>query len=409
METRLRPLISGAASALSIAALVALMPRVVRADEDRTPEVDLTRISVSDHEATAPLTKGGSAVLTLDPKLQRAARRLLALARPVQGAVTLIHARTGRLLAFAEYTRGKSPEGSVLLGARQPAASVFKLVTTAALLEQRTVDPRTEVCTSGGTHGIERRHLEAPHTGRVICSPFFLALGHSRNAAYAQLVTEHLSRDELADAARRFGFNQSLPFDAKVPLGTSSLPLGDLEFARAAAGFTGSTLSPLGAAQLAYTVAAGGRRIRVRIVAKSEGFEAPNQREMLGRVTDDWTASRLLKMMEVTVREGTSAEAFSDPTGRPYLPHVRVAGKTGTLQANKGGPTTSWFTGFAPSRKPEVVVSVMLENGKSWRRKANEVARDMLRVYFHQRGRRGVSDPFQDPPPASRGSKPDSE
>lgn len=390
-------MLSGVASTLSVAALVVLLPRGVRADDDARPDVDLSTLELGDTLATASLEDGQSAELTLDPKLQRAARRLLALARPLEGAITLVNARTGRLLVFAESSRKSSKPGSVLLASRQPAASVFKLVTTTALLEQRIVDTKTEVCTAGGTHRIERRHLEPPRSGRVICSPFGLALGHSRNAAYAQLATTHLSREELGDTARRFGFNRQLPFDARVPLGTLDIPYGDLDFARASAGFIGSTLSPLGAAELAYTFATGGRRMRLRLVARSGDFEAPAGRQMLGRVTDEWTANRIVKMMEVTVREGTSAEAFNDETGRPYLPHLRVAGKTGTLQPNAKEPTTSWFTGFAPSKKPEVVVSVLLVNGGAWRRKANEVARDMLRAYFHGRGRRGVSDPFAEP------------
>lgn len=387
---------AGTASVLSVAGLVVLLPGGVRADDGARPDVDLSRIHVDDERATAPLENGELAELTLDPSLQRAARRLLAQARPLEGAVTLIHARSGRLLVLAEASR---KSGSTLLAARQPAASVFKLVTTTALLEQGRVTPKTEVCTAGGTHRIERRHLEPPRSGRIICSPFGLALGHSRNAAYAQLATSELSRDELADTARRFGFNQRLPFDGRVPLGTLTLPYGDLDFARSSAGFAGSTLSPLGAAHLAYTVATGGRRMRLRAVARAEGFEAPETREMLGRVTDEWTATRLTRMMEVTVREGTSAEAFHDETGRAYLPHMLIAGKTGTLQPSPKSPTTSWFTGFAPSKKPEVVVSVMLVNGGAWRRKANEVARDVLRSYFHARGRRGVSDPFEDPAP----------
>lgn len=399
-------MLSGALSVLSLTGLLVLLPRGVRADDGARARVDLSRIHLGAERATAPLESGELAELTLQPKLQRAAKRLLALARPVEGAVALIHARTGRVLVLAHSSRDGSRANPFTV-TRQPAASVFKLVTTTALLEQRVISTKTEVCTAGGTHRIERRHLEQPRTGRVICAPFGLALGHSRNAAYAQLATAQLSRDELADAARRYGFNQRLPFDANVPLGTLSVPYGDLEFARTAAGFSGSTLSPLGAAQLAYTVAAGGRRMRLRLIQRSADFEAPEGREMLGRVTDEWTASRLTKMMEVTVREGTSAEAFADETGRPYLPHIRVAGKTGTLQPTAKEPTTSWFTGFAPSRKPEVVVSVMLVNGGAWRRKANEVARDMLRAYFHERGRRAISDPFEDPAPPTRVAKVD--
>jgi hypothetical protein len=58
---------------------------------------------------------------------------------------------------------------------------------------------------------------------------------------------------------------------------------------------------------------------------------------------------------------------------------------------------TSWFMGFAPSQKPEIIVSVMLENGSVWRHKANELARDLLRHYFHGHGRPWVSDPLAPP------------
>jgi cell division protein FtsI/penicillin-binding protein 2 len=107
------------------------------------------------------------------------------------------------------------------------------------------------------------------------------------------------------------------------------------------------------------------------------------------------TARRLRRMMEITVHSGTCLEAFSDPNGRSYLSGIRVAGKTGTLKPTSHGPTTSWFIGFAPSRSPELVVSVMLENSPVWRRKANHVARDVMRAYFHTRP--GVTHPFEAP------------
>ena len=100
----------------------------------------------------------------------------------------------------------------------------------------------------------------------------------------------------------------------------------------------------------------------------------------------------LRRMMEFTVHSGTSLEAFSDPGGRSYLGGTRVAGKTGTLRPNVNGPTTSWFIGFAPSRAPELVVSVMLDNSPVWRRKANHVARDVFRAYFSEAP--GVTHPF---------------
>src|SRR6185436_1805815 len=108
------------------------------------------------------------------------------------------------------------------------------------------------------------------------------------------------------------------------------------------------------------------------------------------------TARLLARMLEVTVETGTSRNAFTAPDGKRYLPSIRVAGKTGTLRPGQGEDTmTSWFVGFAPSRSPEIVVSVMLVNGRTYRRKANELARDLLRTYFRAHGHaQTVTDPF---------------
>ena len=76
---------------------------------------------------------------------------------------------------------------------------------------------------------------------------------------------------------------------------------------------------------------------------------------------------------------------------------MQVAGKTGTLRPTPHSPTTSWFVGFAPSRRPRIVVGVLLQNGKVWRQKANEVARDVLRVWFARDAHyRRVTDPLRD-------------
>jgi len=43
--------------------------------------------------------------------------------------------------------------------------------------------------------------------------------------------------------------------------------------------------------------------------------------------------------------------------------NVDVAGKTGTAQFNRNKEPHSWFTGFVPYDNPEVVVTVIVEEG----------------------------------------------
>jgi hypothetical protein len=59
--------------------------------------------------------------------------------------------------------------------------------------------------------------------------------------------------------------------------------------------------------------------------------------------------------------------------------------------------------GFAPSRAPQIVLSVLLSNGPVWHRKAKAVGRDVLRAYFAARGYRGVTAPSpEDTSPGDR-------
>jgi peptidoglycan glycosyltransferase len=352
------------------------------------PALDLSRLSLGEHSVVARTASGGVAELTLDPRLEDAARKLLARARPVEGAIVALDVQSGRVLAWAESRSG------VITEAQAPAASVFKLITTAALFESTEVQPSDDVCIVGGERGIERSHLERPKRRGALCRPLSEALGFSRNAVFAQLATRHLLRDDLLTVAERVGFNGWVPFDWPAPIGSLSVPYNDLEFARAATGFRGSTLSPLGGAYLAATIARGGLPLRVRLIARTDEYQAPTEAEPLERVLSASTAWRLTRMMEVTVHSGTARGAFSDDAGKNFLPGIRVAGKTGTLRPGAGTTTTSWFVGFAPSREPKIAISVLLNNGAVWHNRAAEVARDVLRAYFHQRSLHGVADPL---------------
>jgi membrane peptidoglycan carboxypeptidase len=117
------------------------------------PVLDLDTLAHDGQVATCKTTMGNVAKLTLDVKLQQCANDLLRGAHPLTGAAILVNARTGRVMAFSNYVRGQRTTNPLTTGA--PAASIFKLVTTAALLEGGKVTPKTRVCFSGGERQIE--------------------------------------------------------------------------------------------------------------------------------------------------------------------------------------------------------------------------------------------------------------
>jgi cell division protein FtsI/penicillin-binding protein 2 len=61
---------------------------------------------------------------------------------------------------------------------------------------------------------------------------------------------------------------------------------------------------------------------------------------------------------------------------------VAAAGKTGTAQWSTKKPTHAWFTGFAPFDKPEVTVTILIEEGGEGSDAAVPVAKELLTWYF---------------------------
>lgn len=381
------------------ALLAAAMGVLATSAARSTPPEPIPRLALLGRSLPSPRGETSpTPTLTLDRELNAQTHQLLSRARPERGAAIVVDVETGRILAIDEIGASDPTleTESLLFDAISPAASLMKLVTTAALYERSDVTPSLRVCTRGALRLIEEEHLSPPRGPGVYCSAFGQALAVSKNAAYAQLAHKKLTPALLLGTAESLGWNRPLLLEARGALGELRVPSEPLAFARTSAGFGHSRLSVVGGAQLALTVATGGRLRALH--ATLPAADAPGSLpEREPRVLSTTTARRLTRSMEMTVEFGTAAEAFRDESGQPYLPNIPVAGKTGTLRPERGGPTASWFLGFAPSTKPRVVVSVVLWNSDLWHQKGAMVGRDLLRAFFHSRGATGVTRPVAAP------------
>jgi peptidoglycan glycosyltransferase len=377
----------------------------VRDAPPRPPEVsplaglDLLRINTTDDGMFAP-TQRGTAKLTLDASLQSTAAALMRTHHLPEAAVLLMDTASGRLLVYASHL-DHGEKRDLCAEALAPSASVFKVVTAAALVEDAHLGADTKQCYSGGEQRISALDLvDNPQRDRW-CTTLAGALGRSINTVFARLAKEHLAPAQLDAMARRFGYGQMIPFDVPVQPSTLHVPSEPLGFARTAAGFWNTSLSPLGAVEMSAIIARGGETVRpsiVETVISNAGevlWLAPEAESR--RVIASETAGQLQTMMARTVSEGTSYRAFHDAQGRAFLPGIAVAGKTGTLTDGDTQRYYTWFTGFAPVRAEagagQVAVAALVVNGPAWEVKANVLARDVLRAYFTARGAIGVTTP----------------
>jgi len=331
----------------------------------------------------ATTADGKKVRLTVDPHLQGAMEKLLRMYKPVGAAVVALDPKTGKVLAIAETGDGKATRPLY------PAASVFKIITGAALLE-KGVNPNVETCYHGGMHGIVSKLLEdKPRVDRR-CLSLSMALAKSANVVFAKMAVKHLDGDDLRKEAERFLFNRPI-FDQPVEQSSANIPDNGLDFAKSAAGFGQVKLSPMHAALIASAVGNGGLAMEPSLVDEVDGKAVDPTGSM--RLLNPETAGTLRDMMKLTVSQGTAAPSFRD-RHHMVLGDIEVAGKTGSLSDHKGPfKDYSWFVGFAPADDPKIAVAAVVVNGMKWRIHAPYIAREALKAYL-------VGGPLGDPPVA---------
>jgi len=330
--------------------------------------------------------KGGEKLrFTIDPAIQAAVEAEYARFQPEAAGFVALDPHTGEILALTGYSQGETAPHRAL-EAEGPAASLFKVVTASALVEEHRISPAKQVCYHGGGSSIPKRLLTPDPNHDSTCVTFSQAMGKSANVVFARLADQNLSKSEMSDYVTRFWFNKVIPFPWPVELSKADVPDDKVERARMAAGFYHATISPLHAALLAATVANGGVMPQPQIVKEvvlpdgDVAFRtAPRE---LGRAISERTASTLSAMMLTTTREGTAAKYF----GRKgkTLSGIDVAGKTGSLSKTIDGNRFhySWFIGFAPADNPQVAFASLVVNGPKWKVKGPFIARKALDEFF---------------------------
>jgi cell division protein FtsI/penicillin-binding protein 2 len=348
-------------------------------------DIDLAKAKPGTGGWVVPRRDGTRAVLTVDGELQSYIQSLFSRYDVPAGGLVAIDPKSGRVLAYVGYEAGKGNSPKMATDSDPPAASVFKIITASALLDAG-VKSSTSVCYGGGMRGLEQADLiDNPSRDRW-CATMADALGYSINAVFAKLADRHIDEARMTQYVSAFGFGQRLPFDLPTTPSPVDVPGSRLERARMAAGFWHSQLSPLHGALLAATIANDGKMPYAALVERIESQTGETLYEHTPRtfrqVLPRQTAQLAGEMMTRTVTKGTSKKAFWDPKGRPFLPGIAVAGKTGTLSRYEPHRTYNWWVGYAPVDDPKIAVAALVVNEPKWRIKASYVAREALRQYL---------------------------
>ena len=325
---------------------------------------------------TIPAENGTNIVLTLDSSLTYAVEGMTAQAVGSTGAksgmTAIADISSGDIVALSNMRTNSSglvfpaEDNSALVSVYEPG-SVTKVITIAAALENRVVNPETRfnvpdrMQVSDHNFKDDEPHKEAMLTPGEI-------LTNSSNIGTIK-IAQALGRKQIDRYMRGFGLGlkTGINFPGESagilpPLkrwtGTSigTVPIGQ--------GLAVTALQMLG---VYTTLANKGVRVPLHLVHSTidkNGVERSSKIADPVRVISEQTAAQVNEMLESVVRSGTGKKA--------QVKGYRVAGKTGTAQkpnehsrGYKKDAYVASFIGFFPAERPRFAILCLLDEPKT--------------------------------------------
>lgn len=193
-------------------------------------------------------------------------------------------------------------------------------------------------------------------------------------------IGELLGADMLVSWSEKFGLNKKTDIDIPGEIeGLVPSPEWKLRV-KGEKWFLGNTYHmSIGQGDLAVTpiaingaitaIANGGKICKSVIVGDSECIDINLHKENINIVKEG---------MKLVCEEGGTGFTFFDFKEKS---NINVACKTGTAE-NEGKEPHAWFTAFAPVENPEIVATVLIENGGEGSKVAGPIAREIFNYWF---------------------------
>ncbi len=368
---------------------------------------------------------GKNLVLTIDKELQNqveiSLKRVLAAHAKKKGAAIVLNPNNGEILAMVSLPAfdnnlfslgGKSedflklledpnqPLFSRAISGEYPSGSTFKLVMAAAALQEGIINIRTSFNSVGGI-AVSRWFFPDWKAGGHGWTNVIKALAESVNTFFYIIGGGYndfsgLGIEKIKKYAELFGLNKTLGIELPAEA-DGFLPspewkeenkkeqwyIGDTYHLSIGQGDLLAT--PLQVACWTGFFASNGNLYQPHVVKEifdSSSVQATEPKVLRSNFIDSENIKIVNQGLRQAVLSG-SARSLAD------LP-ISVAAKTGTAEWSTKNLPHAWITAFAPYDKPEIVVTVLVEEGGEGSSVALPVAKDILYWWATNRKSAGV-------------------
>lgn len=278
-----------------------------------------------------------------------------------------------------------------------PSGSVIKPVIAVAALEEKIINENTSFLSTGGIK-IDQWFFPDWKSGGHGLTNVRSAIANSVNTFFYYIGGGYqdftgLGLDRMVRYEKLFGLDAQTGIDLlgeadgflpskEWKLKTKDEPwyIGDTYHVSIGQGDL--LVTPLQVANYTSVFANGGSLYRPHLIK----LILNNQDKPIGEIESKPIRENIVseKNLEI-VRQGMRQTITSGSAQSLKNVVVPVAGKTGTAQWSTVKPTHAWFTGFAPYDKPQLVITILIEQGGEGSSTAVPIAKEVLDWYFSRK------------------------
>ncbi len=320
--------------------------------------------------------------LTIDIHVQQSLEReldnVVDMFHPEMALAVVMDPNTGEILGMSSrpnydpnnYKNYKTEELSrnLPIWASYEPGSTFKIITTAAVVEEGLIDLDKDEFYDSGSVQVDTARIKCWKAGGHGHQTFLQVLQNSCNPGFVKM-GQLLGKEKLFSYLDLFGFGEKTGIDLNGEGKGIIFPLekvGNIELATTAFG-QGVSVTPIQQVTAISAVLNGGNLYQPYVVKNVLEKETGNvilekKKKLIRKTISKKTSKIMRRALESVVAKGGGKAA--------YIEGYRIGGKTGTAQKVENGRYLvnnyiMSFVGIVPSNNPEAVLYIAIDNPKN--------------------------------------------
>lgn len=268
---------------------------------------------------------------------------------------------------YQNYTMEELSRNLPIWASYEPG-STFKIITTAATVEEGLIDLDKDTFDDSGSVQVENARIKCWKAGGHGHQTFLQVLENSCNPGFVKM-GQLLGKERLFSYLDLFGFGEKTGIDLNGEGKGIIFPLekvGPVELATTAFG-QGVSVTPIQQVAAISAVLNGGKLYQPYVV---KSFLEPETNSIVKTIDKTFVRDTISEETSAIMRRALESVVANGGGKAAYIDGYRIGGKTGTAQKVENGRYLvnnyiMSFVGIVPSNNPQAILYIAIDNPKN--------------------------------------------